>query len=80
MTDIKTILKYKDILVAKKSKQDRLFGQLESKKAELKKLGYNTLKDAEKALDNLEEDIETMEENLKQDIKQFEKEYGDLIS
>jgi septal ring factor EnvC (AmiA/AmiB activator) len=72
-------LRYKDKLAKKKSQQDRLLGQLEAKKKELKKLGYASIKEAEEALDELDEEIATMEDSLEKDVKSFVKEFGDLL-
>lgn len=72
------IYEIKEKLEEQKSKRDRLNGNLDSVKKQLKELGY-TYKTATKAIDKLNTEIEDLEEKFEIDLEKFNEKYGELL-
>ena len=79
MIDTEEFLEIKNTLNQKQSERDQLLGKKDSLLEQLVKLGYSTVKAAEKALSKLETKIENQEYELEKGIKTFKEKYGDLL-
>lgn len=53
--------------------------KLSSYMEQLKDLGYNSTKEAQKAIVKLEQECETLEDTLEEKIHEFEKQYAPLL-
>ena len=53
--------------------------KLSSHMEQLKDLGYNSIKEAQEAISDLEQECETLEDTLEEKVHEFEKQYSTLL-
>ncbi len=76
---IKKVEQYKKVVDEKLKQQNRLQGRLDAEMANLKKLGFDSLKDAEDWLEKAQAEYERKMKELEADVAEFEETYGEFL-
>jgi len=79
MVDANELIRMKKNIERKKSERDKLIGKRDSLLESLKQNGYDSIEEAESALDTMAGMIEDNEKELDKDVKGLMTKYGDLL-
>jgi len=74
------LIKIKEALDEKKSERERLLGEKSIYVAQLKKLGYKTIKSAEGAMSKMEKELDKLQEDYNDQLQDFEDKYKELLA
>lgn len=78
MIDVRTLTDLQRRVEQAKQEKIKAEANLESAKARLQELGYDTPEEAEKALSKMEKDISKLDAEIEQDIDKLNEEFPEL--